>query len=388
MKRADTVLTHAGRSPADHAGMVNPPVYRTSTVIFPTLEAYEKRRELGDHGVRYGRHGTPTTFAFERAVAELEGGYRSVALPNGLAAIAATLLALAAPGSHVLVPDTVYAPARKFCMRRLVPLGIDVQFYDPKIGAGIAALIREETAVVYCESPGSMTFEVQDIPAIAKAARAAGCAVVADNTWATPYFYSPFEHGVDVSIHAATKYIGGHSDLMMGVITTNERYWRVVRDAVSDFGYGVSPDDCYLALRGLRTMGVRLKQQMESALAVARWLQARPEVSRVLYPALPEDPGHALWQRDFRGAASLFAIVLREDCTNVRAFVDALRLFAIGSSWGGFESLVNVVHAEAVRTVNAWRPEGAVVRLHVGLEDVSDLIGDLEQALPALRTAC
>ncbi len=273
-------------------------------------------------------------------------------------------------------------------MRRLVPLGIDVQFYDPKIGAGIAALIRPETAVVYCESPGSMTFEVQDIPAIAKAARAAGCAIVADNTWATPYFYSPFEHGVDVSIHAATKYIGGHSDLMMGVITTNERYWRVVRDAVSDFGYGVSPDDCYLALRGLRTMGVRLKQQMENALAVARWLQARPEVSRVLYPALPEDPGHAIWQRDFRGAASLFAIVLREECANVRAFVDALRLFGIGSSWGGYESLVNVVHAEAVRTVNAWRPEGAVIRLHVGLEDVADLIGDLEQAMPALQTAC
>lgn len=384
MTKADTLLVQAGRAPEKHEGMVNPPVYRTSTVIFPDIDAYEARKSRGFKTVRYGRHGTPTTFAFEEAVAQLEGGFQATAMPNGLAAIAAVLCALVRPGAHLLVTDTVYAPARNFCEKRLRSMGVEVEYYDPLIGGRIKDLIKPNTVAVYCESPGSLTFEVQDIPAIAAVAHAHGVLVIADNTWATPYFFAAFEHGVDVSIHAATKYICGHSDVMMGVIVANQKCWDVIREAVSDFGYGVGPDDCYLALRGLRTLGVRLRQQMENALYVSSWLESRPEVSRVLYPALPGDPGNAIWRRDFKGAASLFTFVLRPTGeAAVKTFVNALRLFGIGSSWGGYESLVSVVHAERHRTVTAWSPGGPAIRLHIGLEDPRDLTGDLQQAFAA-----
>ncbi len=384
--KKDTLLTQTGRNPAQTSGTVNTPVFRTSTVIFPDLETYETRDPDDFKSMRYGIHGTPTTFAFEEAVAKMEGGHQAVAVPSGLAAITAALCAFVRNGDHLLMTDSTYAPTRLFCERQLRRNGVDIEYYDPLIGAGIAGLIRPNTKAVFCEAPGSLTFEMQDIPAIAAAAHARGIPVLADTTWGTPYFFRSFERGVDVSIHAATKYIVGHSDVLMGVIVTNEKYWLPVRHAVADFGFCVSPDDCYLALRGFRTIGVRMKQQMANALTVARWLQTRPEVQRVLYPALEHDPGHAIWKRDFDGAASLFGVILRPaDRSKVAAFVNGLQLFGIGSSWGGYESLVTAPQPEKVRSATHWNPGGPTIRLHIGLEDPVDLIADLEQALTHLR---
>ena len=386
--KKDTLLAHAGRDPERYQGMVNTPVFRTSTVLYPDLESYEAPRDDDYQRIGYGRNGTPTTRALEEAVARLEGGYRAVAVPSGLAAILASLCAFVKNGDHLLVVDTAYGPARNFCNARLKPSGVDVEYYDPRIGAGIARLIRPNTRAIFCESPGSLTFEMQDLPAIAEAAHARGIPVLADNTWGTPYFFRSFERGVDISIHSATKYIVGHADAMMGIIVTNEQYWRTVRRTVADYGYSVSPDDCYLALRGLRTLGVRLKHQMQSALKVAGWLKARPEVKRVLYPALEDDPGHAIWKRDFSGAAALFSFVMAvADGRQTAAFVNALELFGIGSSWGGYESLVSVAHAEKIRTATKWNPGGATIRLHIGLEDPDDLIADLQRGFTALARA-
>ncbi len=383
--KKDTLLGHAARDPQRFSGMVNPPVFRGSTVLFPDCATYESRDPDDYKSMRYGVHGTPTTYAFEEAVARLEGAYAAVAVPSGLAAISLALSAYARQGSHLLVSDSVYGPARTFCDRRLSAWGVDVEYYDPALGADIATRIRPETCAVYCEAPGSMTFEMQDIPAIAAAARARGVPVLADNTWGTPYFFRAFERGVDVSIHAGTKYIAGHSDTMIGVIATNEAHWLTVRRTVADFGGCVSPDDCWLALRGLRTIGVRMRHQMESAIAVARWLAAHPAVSRVLYPALESDPGHALWRRDFDGAASLFGVVLKPATeASVTAMVDSLQLFGIGSSWGGYESLA-IRARQFSRTATAWSAEGPMLRLHVGLENPDDLIADLDQGLARLR---
>jgi cystathionine beta-lyase len=388
--KKDTILARTGRDPARHQGMVNTPVFRTSTVIFPDRASYEARGGDDYKKVRYGLTGTPTTFAFEEAVAQMEGGHAAVAVPSGLAAIAVVLSAYVKSGDHLLVPDSVYGPTRAFCDRRLKPNGIEVEYYDPLIGAGIAKLIRQNTRAMFCESPGSLTFEMQDIPAIAEAAHRRGLPVLADTTWGTPYCFRSFEKGVDVSMHAATKYIAGHSDVLMGAIVTNEQHWLTVRRAVADYGYGVSPDDCYLALRGFRTIGVRMKQQMANALKVATWLQAQPRVKRVIYPALASDPGHAIWKRDFSGAASLFALVLQPTPEpQVTAFIDALTLFGIGSSWGGFESLVIAAHPEVLRTRSAtqWKRDEPLIRLHIGLEDPDDLIADLEHGFAALEKA-
>ena len=386
--KKDTLLAHAGRDPERYQGMVNTPVFRTSTVLHPDLESYEAPRDEDYQRISYGRNGTPTTRALEEAVARLEGGYRAVAVPSGLAAILASLCAFVKNGDHLLVVDSVYGPTRNFCNARLKPNGVDVEYYDPLIGAGIARLIRPNTRAIFCESPGSLTFEMQDIPAIAAAAHAREIPVLADNTWGTPYFFRSFERGVDISIHSATKYIVGHADAMMGIIVTNQQHWRTVRRTVADYGYSVSPDDCYLALRGLRTLGVRLKHQMQSALKVAGWLRARPEVKRVLYPALEGDPGHAIWKRDFSGAAALFSFVMAvADGRQTAAFVNALELFGIGSSWGGYESLVSVAHAEKIRTATRWNPGGETIRLHVGLEDPDDLVADLQRGFAAMQRA-
>ena len=386
--KKDTLLVHAGRDPERYQGMVNTPVFRTSTVLHPDLESYEAPRDEDYQRISYGRNGTPTTRALEEAVARLEGGYRAVAVPSGLAAILASLCAFVKNGDHLLVVDSVYGPTRNFCNARLKPNGVDVEYYDPLIGAGIARLIRPNTRAIFCESPGSLTFEMQDIPAIAAAAHAREIPVLADNTWGTPYFFRAFERGVDISIHSATKYIVGHADAMMGIIVTNQQHWRTVRRTVADYGYSVSPDDCYLALRGLRTLGVRLKHQMQSALKVAGWLRARPEVKRVLFPALEDDPGHAIWNRDFSGAAALFSFVMAvADGRQTAAFVNALELFGIGSSWGGYESLVSVAHAEKIRTATRWNPGGETIRLHVGLEDPDDLVADLERGFAAAAKA-
>jgi len=386
--KKDTLLTHVARDPARYEGMVNTPVFRTSTVIFPDLETYEARGGDDYKKVRYGLYGTPTTFALEEAIATMEGGHAAVVVPSGLAAIAAPLAAFLKAGDHLLMVDTAYGPTRTFCDRHLKPNGVEIEYYDPAIGAGIERLIRNNTRAVYCETPGSLTFEMQDIPAIAAAAHARNLPVLADTTWGTPYFFRPFDHGIDISIHAGTKYINGHSDVLMGAIVTNERYWKTVRKTVAEYGYCVSPDDCYLALRGFRTIGVRMKHQMASALKVARWIQARPEVKRVIYPALEGDAGHALWKRDFEGAASLFSFVLSEPKTAAAAaFINALELFGIGSSWGGFESLAIIARLEGCRTATVWNPGAPMIRLHIGLEDPDDLIADLERGFDKLRNA-
>ena len=383
--KLDTRLTRVGRDSPAYQGAVNTPVVRTSTVLYPDVASYEAS-DTDDYKVlRYGLHGTPTTFALEEAVAQLEGGHAAVALPSGLAAIVAAISAFVKSGDHLLVADTAYGPTRTFCERRLRSYGVDIEYYDPLIAGAIAALIRPNTAAVFCETPGSLTFEMQDIPAIAAAAHEKNIPVLADNTWGTPYFFKSFQHGVDVSIHAGTKYIAGHSDTLVGLIVTTQRYWLTVRKTVADYGYCVSPDDCYLALRGLRTIGVRMRQQQHSALKIARWLQARPEVLRVLYPALDDDPGHALWRRDFSGAAALFGVILKPATwTSVGAMIDALKLFGIGASWGGYESLAIRYDPTRLRTATKWNPGGPVIRLHIGLEDADDLIADLERGLAKL----
>ena len=386
--KKDTLLARAGRDPARYQGMVNTPVFRTSTVLFPDLESYEAREGDDYKKVRYGLFGTPTTFALEEAVAKMEGGYAAVALPSGLAAITAALSAYAKAGAHVLIPDCAYGPTRTFCDRHLKRFGVEVEYYDPLVGAGIEKLLRDNTCAVLCEAPGSLSFEMQDIPAIAAAAHRRNIPVLADTTWGTPYFFRSFEKGVDVSIHAATKYIAGHSDVVMGIIVTNEQHWLTVRRAVAQYGFAVSPEECYLVLRGFRTIGVRMRQQMENAIKVARWLQSHKQVKRVIYPALEGDPGHALWKRDFTGAASLFAFVMKDAADRqAAAFLNALQIFGIGSSWGGFESLAITAHIERHRTVTQWDPGGPTIRLHVGLEDPDDLIADLERGFAAAGKA-
>lgn len=376
-----TRLVHAGREPARQHGFVNTPIYRGSTVIFPTMAALE----ANDQAFTYGRLGTPTVRALEAAIAELEGGHRTLMTPSGLSAIATSLLAFLAAGDELLIVDSVYRPARRFCDNVLARLGVTVTYYDPLIGAGIEKLITNKTKVVFTESPGSQTFEVQDIPVIAEAAHEAGAVVVLDNTWATPLYFKPFAHGADVSIQAATKYIGGHADIMLGAITTSEKTAAAIAKTHEDLGLCVGPEDVYLGLRGLRSLGVRLERHQKSGLELARWLAGRPEVARVIHPALPADPGHALWTRDFTGASGLFSIVLKPvPRTKLAAMVDGLSLFGMGYSWGGFESLILPFDPSAYRTATKWQAEGPALRLHAGLEDVEDLKADLEAGFARL----
>ena len=385
-RNLETVLAHAGRDPFANHGVVNPPVYHASTIVFPTLGELEAADLTPFEGTRYGRRGTPTTFALEQAVAALEGGYRSIAVPSGLSAITTTLLAFLEQGDHLLMADSVYAPTRRFCDRVLAGFGIEITYYDPL--ADIRPLIRPNTKVVFTESPGSLTYEVQDIPAVAATARAAGAISVIDNTWSAGLFFKPLEYGVDVSIQAATKYIVGHSDAMLGLITTTEDAFLRVKRASALLGVAVGPDDCYLALRGLRTLAPRLARHQETALKIAEWLQGRPEVKAVLYPALPSFPGHALWKRDFTGANGLISIILHKvPRPALAAMLDNLALFAMGYSWGGFESLIIPFDPKQSRTVARWTEPGPCLRLHCGLEHLDDLIRDLETGFARLRSA-
>ena len=382
----DTLIGHAGNHPRDHHGVVNPPVYRASTVLFPTVAAMERAVKDRFAGVYYGRYGTPTTFALEEAVAALEGADRAIALGSGLAAVSAVLIGLLRGGDHLLMVDSVYDPVRRLCDDMLARFGVETTYYDPLAGAAVAALMRPTTRIVYVESPGSLTFEVQDVPAIAAAAHAGGALAVMDNTWATPLFFKPFEHGVDVAIHAATKYIAGHSDLMLGLVTLRDEFYRPLKSAAHGMGHGAAPDDCYLALRGLRTLAVRLRRHQETGLALARWLRERPEVDRVLHPALPDDPGHALWRRDFAGASGLFGIVLKPvPAAAVAAMLDGLELFGMGFSWGGYESLI--LPTKPARTATRWTATVPLLRIHAGLEDPQDLIADLERGFARLAAA-
>ena len=381
MTRIDTLLAHAGGDPEDRHGAVNPPVYRFSTILFPTLADFEASRNPARRfdDVLYGQLGTPTTFALEQAIAAVEGGYRAMLLPSGLAAVTAALQAMLASGDHLLMVDTAYPSTRRFCDRTLARYGVHTTYYDPLIGEGIRGLIQANTRVVFLESPGSMTFEVQDVPAIARVAHERGVTVLMDNTWASPYFFSALAHGVDVSIQAVTKYIGGHADVMMGSITTTEPLYHRIRSAVAELGFCVSSDDAYLALRGLRTLGIRLDRHFHSTVRVAEWLRSRADVTRVRYPALAGDPGHAIWKRDFRGGSGLFGLHLKPRA--IDTVMNRLRLFRMGVSFGGFESLAIPVDPGPYRTATTWNTEGPYVRLHVGLEDPDDLIADLEQAL-------
>lgn len=387
--RPETRLVHAGRDPERNFGVVNPPIYRASTILYPTMAEFDGRQARRYTGrSSYGLYGTPTTFALAEAVAELSGARHVVVVSSGLAAITQALTALLGRGDHLLVADSVYGPTRTFCASVLARFGVDVEFYDPLVGAGIAGLLRDTTRVVYLESPGSQTFEVQDVPAIAAAARARGSLVMLDNTWATPLNFRAFDHGVDVEVQAGTKYLAGHSDLLLGTIAMrDEALFRAVKDGVSTFGDCVAPDVCYEALRGLRTLAVRLRHQERAALEVASWLARRPEVARVLYPALPSDPGHALWKRDFLGASSLFSVLLHTtSAPAVAAMLEDCRLFKIGASFGGFESLVIPARSADSRTVRPWREPGTLLRLHVGLEAVDDLIADLDAGFARLAS--
>jgi cystathionine beta-lyase len=381
--KPDTRLTVGGRDPFAHHGYVNTPVYHASTLLYPTAEDYLAHR--GRYS--YGRRGTPTSEALENAIRDLEGpACAGVALlPSGLAAISAALLSVLNAGDHVLVTDSVYGPTRRFCDTVLSRLGITTSYYDPLIGAGISQLMQPNTRAVFTESPGSLSFEIQDIPAIAAAAHDRGAAVLMDNTWAGPLYFPALEKGVDLSIISGTKYIGGHSDLMLGAVSANAATCARLKDTVYTMGLCVGPDDMNLGLRGLRTMGVRLARAQESGLTVARWFEQRPEVLRVLHPALPSNPGHAIWKRDFSGACGLFSIVLHPVPEKaVNAFLNALTLYGMGASWGGYESLVIPFDCSNVRTATRWTPGGPAMRFHIGLEDVSDLIADLERGFAAL----
>ncbi len=378
-----TRLAHAGRNPEEFHGFVNPPVVHASTVLFP-----DSRTLLsGAQKYNYARRGNPTTDALEAALAEIEGAAGVRLAASGLNAISVALLSCLSSGDHLLITDSAYGPTRHLAETTLRRLGIEIDYYDPTIGAGIAAMFKPNTKAVMTEAPGSLTFEMQDIPAIAEAAHAAGTLVAMDNTWATPCFFRPLDHGVDLSIQAGTKYIVGHSDAMLGTVAASERAWDGLRETHGALGMHVAPDDVFLGLRGLRTMEVRLRRHMDSALEIARWLQTRPEVARVRHPALPEDPGHAIWKRDFTGASGLFAFDFVDGVTHEQscAFLDALRLFGLGYSWGGFESLAIPVRLKGARTATALPEGGPGIRLHIGLEDVVDIRADLEAGFAALK---
>src|SRR5499427_1403299 len=381
-----TRLANAGRDPFAHHGYVNPPVYHASTLLYPSAEDYIAHR--GQY--RYGRRGTPTSEALETALADIEGPQcEAVALlPSGLAAISAALLSVVRAGDHILVTDSAYAPTRKFCDVILPRYGVTTTYYDPLVGADIASLMRPNTVAVFLESPGSLSFEVQDVPAIAAAAHARNAAVLMDNTWATPIHFQALEKGVDLSIQSGTKYIGGHSDVMLGAVASKNSTSMRLKETVFEMGMCVGPDDMFLGLRGLRTMGVRLAQHDASAMKVARWLEGRPEILRVLHPALESHPGHAIWKRDFIGACGLFSIVFRPAPVEaVHAFLNKLTLFGIGASWGGFESLAIPFDCAPIRSATRWAPGGPTVRFHIGLEDVCDLIADLEEGFAVFAAA-
>ncbi|WP_199086561.1 cystathionine beta-lyase [Bosea sp. ASV33] len=371
----NTRLGHGGNDPMEYYGFVNPPVVRASTVLFPDARTLIAE----DQKYNYGTHGTPTTDALCEAISGLEGAAGTVLVPSGLAAISVPMLTFLSAGDHVLITDSVYGPTRRFANEVLPRMGVSVEYFDPLLAADIARHLRPETRVVFLETPGSNTFDMQDIPAIAAVCRPKGIVTVVDNTWATPLYYRPLEQGVDIVIHAATKYLGGHSDVLMGTVSTNAQLWPKLYRGHMVLGMCVGSDDAYLILRGLRGLGRRLAVHQESTLAVARWLEGRDEVKRVYYPALESDPGHAIWKRDFSGAASLFSFSLR-DGVDAHRLLDALSVFGLGYSYGGYESLAAKVNL-ADRTLKRADAEDALIRLHIGLEDVEDLIADLERAL-------
>ena len=385
-RKPATDVAHLGRTPAEHLGAVNTPIYRATTILFDTLADLEAA-ERGEYpGVTYGLHGLPTVTDLQAAISTLEGGHASLAVASGLAAITLAIIGTVNSGDHVLVTDAVYGPTRRFCDNQLKRFGIEVSYYDPLAGAAIERDFRPNTRLVFAESPGSLTFEVQDIPAIARVAHAKGALVMLDNTWATPLGFAPFAHGVNIAVHAGTKYIGGHSDVLVGVIDCNEATYSRLHRLWTDMGVTLSSDDAFLALRGLRTLAVRLERHTQSALRIAQWLRERPEVAEVIYPALPGSRGHEMWKRDFTGACGLFGVALKPvPKASIAAMLDGMRLFRMGWSWGGFESLIIPANVERAKRTFKWQVEGPYLRLHVGLESADDLIADLADGLARLR---
>ncbi|WP_114944494.1 cystathionine beta-lyase [Microvirga calopogonii] len=377
-----TRLVHAGREPFEQHGFVNTPIYRGSTVLYPTTDDLLHRR--GRYS--YGTKGTPTTNSLETAWTELTGAAGTVLAPSGLAAVTVALMSCLKAGDHLLMTDSVYLPTRQFCNGILKNFGVETTYYDPQIGAGIEALIRPNTTAVFTEAPGSQSLEMQDIPAIAEVAHRHGAVVLMDNTWATPLLFPPHERGVDLAIEAGTKYLSGGSDLLLGLVSANERCFKRLREAYDSFAMCPGPEDVFLGLRGLRTMALRLREHEKQALELARWLEARPEVARVLHPALETYPGHEIWKRDFRGSSGLFSVILRP-CSDqaLAAMLDGLSLFGMGYSWGGFESLVIPFNCATYRTATKWEPGGHALRFHIGLEDLEDLKRDLDAGFARLR---
>ena len=385
-RRPDTTVVTGGRDPASNHGFVNPPVYHASTVLYQSADDFVARRGR----YQYGRRGTPTTEALELALQELEGPQCAgvALLPSGLAAISTALFSVLKAGDHVLVTDSAYGPTRSFCDHILTRFGVGTTYFDPLVGGAIDKLMQPNTKAVYLESPGSLSFEMQDVPAIAKTAHARNALVLMDNTWATPLYFRALEFGVDLSVQAGTKYIGGHADVMIGTVSANSATAGDLKRTVYLNGWCVGPDDVYLAQRGLRTLAVRLDRHYQSGLAVAKWLERRPEILRLLHPAMPSDAGHTIWKRDFTGACGLFSVVFKPVPQQaIHAFLDALELFGIGASWGGYESLAIPFDCASVRTATRWAPGGPAVRLHIGLEAVEDLIADLERGFAALASA-
>jgi cystathionine beta-lyase len=382
--RQDTILAHAGLSPMDFHGFVNPPLVRASTVLFENADVMLSRR-----GARYsyGLINTPTIEALTTALTALEGPRTAgtVLVPSGLAAVTLALLVAARPGKTLLVPDNVYGPTRRFCDQTLPLYGAKAIYYDPLVAGGIAGLLDDASALLF-EAPGSHTFEMPDMPPMIEAAKAAGVTTMIDNTWATPLVYRPLDHGIDLSIYAGTKYQGGHSDLLIGSLSANEARWQALKTLHMNLGMQAGTEEIWLTLRGLRTMGIRLERHERSALHIAKWLKGQRQAKRVLHPALPDDPGHAIWKRDFGRSTGLFAFVLDGELRHAKAFLNALKLFGLGFSWGGFESLAVLSELEQSRSVTRWT-EGPVIRLHIGLEDVADLTEDLERGLAAAASA-
>lgn len=379
-----TKLAAAGRPRKKPFHPVNPPVERVSTYLFPTYDDYVE----GGKNIVYGRLGGPTHRALEETITAIEGGVETRLAPSGLQAVNAALLAFVKAGDRILVTDSAYDPTRKFCDRFLARFGVETVFYDPLAGKSLASLMTPNTRIIFAEAPGSLTFEVQDIPALAKVAHANGAKLIVDNTWSAGVFLKPLALGADVVVHAGTKYFSGHSDCLIGSITSrDEECAKAVFQSLLQIGSNVSADDAYLTLRGMRTLGVRMEAHQQSGLALAKWLGKRPEVKSVLHPAFKNCPGHATWKRDFSGASGLFGVILSPiGKPALKSFFNTLRLFGMGFSWGGFESLCIHVHPEKNRSATKWDEEGPVLRVHAGLEDIDDLTADLERGFSAMKS--
>jgi cystathionine beta-lyase len=382
--RVRSRLVHLARDGEVSQGFISVPAFRGSTVLYPDVATLKSRKQR----YTYGTHGTPTTDALTEAWTDLAGAAGTVLVPSGLSAITMALMTALSAGDHLLMTDAAYFPARNFADNALNRMGVETTYYDPAIGAGIAELLRPNTKAIFVEAPGSQTLDMQDIPAISAAAHARDVCVIMDNTWATPLFYSPHARGVDLAVEAGTKYLSGHSDLLLGLVSANAEWLPRLRKYVDLFAIPPGPDDVFLALRGLRTLELRLREAERQASALAHWLRARPEVLRVIYPALPDDPGHAIWKRDFTGASGLFTVVLKPAPeAAVAALLDGLELFGLGYSWGGFESLVIPFDCTTYRTATRWAPGGPTLRFHVGFEDLEDLKEDLDRGFAQLRKA-